>query len=82
MVVHQEWRVAAACRDGGFEVFVTPDRKLEYQQHMPRVGVRGPVFPARDSCIWRDTRQPRYALWASLQQTGVPTSTVCSRNCG
>ena len=23
----------------GFEVFVTPDRKLEYQQHMPRVGV-------------------------------------------
>lgn len=28
-------RAAAA----GFEVFVTPDRKLEYQQHMPRVGV-------------------------------------------
>ena len=28
-------RAAAA----GFDVFLAPDRKLEYQQHMPRVGV-------------------------------------------
>lgn len=28
-------RAAAA----GYDVFVTPDRKLEYQQHIPRAGV-------------------------------------------
>lgn len=31
----------------GFEVFVTPDRNLEYQQHMPRVGVAVIVLRAR-----------------------------------
>jgi hypothetical protein len=31
----------------GFDVVVTPDRKLEYQQHMPRVGVAVIVLRAR-----------------------------------
>lgn len=35
----------------GFEVFVTPDRKLEYQQHMPRVGVAVIVLRAHTNRI-------------------------------
>jgi len=35
-------RAAAA----GFDAFVTPDRKLEYQQHMPRVGLAVVVLRA------------------------------------
>ena len=35
-------RAAAA----GYDVFVTPDRKLEYQQHIPRVGVAVVVLRA------------------------------------
>lgn len=30
----------------GFDVFVTPDRKLEYQQNIPRVGVAVVVLRA------------------------------------
>ena len=30
----------------GFDAFVAPDRKLEYQQHMPRVGVAAIVLRA------------------------------------
>ncbi|MEQ1692252.1 MAG: hypothetical protein ABMA00_13260 [Gemmatimonas sp.] len=40
-------RAAAA----GFDAFVTPDRKLEYQQHMPRVGVAVIVLRARTNRI-------------------------------
>lgn len=40
-------RAAAA----GFDAFVTPDRKLEYQQHMPRVGVAVIVLLAHTNRI-------------------------------
>ena len=40
-------RAAAA----GFEAFITPDRNLEYQQHIPRVGVGVVVVRARTNRI-------------------------------
>ena len=40
-------RAAAA----GYDVFVTPDRKLEYQQHIPRVGVAVVVVRAHTNRI-------------------------------
>ena len=40
-------RAAAA----GYDVFVTPDRKLEYQQHIPRVGVMLVVVRAHTNRI-------------------------------
>jgi hypothetical protein len=35
----------------GYDVFVTPDRKLEYQQHIPRVGVAVVVVRAHTNRI-------------------------------
>ena len=40
-------RAAAA----GYHVFVTPDRKLEYQQHIPSVGVAVVVLRAHTNRI-------------------------------
>ncbi len=57
MVQHEGWssvkhgellRRAAA---SGFEVFVTPDRNLEYQQHIPAVRVGVVVIRARTNRI-------------------------------
>lgn len=35
----------------GYDVFLTPDRKLEYQQHIPRVGVAVVVVRAHTNRI-------------------------------
>ena len=63
-------RAAAA----GFDVFVTPDRKLEYQQHIPLVGVAVVVFRAHSNRI-EDNAPLVPALLAVLPTVGVGTVT-------
>jgi hypothetical protein len=59
---------------GGFDVFVTPDRKLEYQQHIPRVGVAVVVFRAHSNRI-EDIAPLVPALLAVLPTVRVGTVT-------
>ena len=63
-------RAAAA----GFDVFVTPDRKLEYQQHIPLVGVAVVVFRAHSNRI-EDLAPLVPALLAVLPTVRVGTVT-------
>ncbi len=63
-------RAAAA----GFDVFLTPDRKLEYQQHIPLVGVAVVVFRAHSNRI-EDLAPLVPALLAVLPTVRVGTVT-------
>ena len=63
-------RAAAA----GFEVFVTPDRKLEYQQNMPRVGVAVIVLRAHTNRL-EDVAPLVPALLGVLPEVRVGTVT-------
>lgn len=58
----------------GFDVFVTPDRKLEHQQHLPRVGVAVVVFRAHSNRI-EDIAPLVPALLAVLPEVRAGTVT-------